>query len=47
MRNILEAVIGAVDTRPKNKYTTKCKPCYKKYKDMWYERVCKTHPSIV
>lgn len=30
MGNILEAVIGAVDTRHKNKYTTKCKPRYKK-----------------
>lgn len=47
MGNILEAVIGAIDTRSKNKYTTKCNRVTKKYKDMWYERVCKTHPSIV
>lgn len=29
MRDIMEAAIGAADTRPKNKCTVKCKPSCK------------------
>lgn len=37
MRDIMEAAIGAVDTRPKNVYTGKCKPPYKEYMRQQYE----------
>lgn len=37
MQVILEATIGATDTRPKNNYIIKCKPFYKEYIKQQYE----------